>query len=181
MEIIYNHRLFMILECIILYVLGSLAIALPIVMTVKLSLLLGIFFIIVGAYQILRAIVWRENLGGWIPTVINLISYIVIGILLLALPERILDSYVITLLLSIWFGIDGITKTITGGIGEGYTWLIYSGIVAIAFAPSVWLIDAVGTPWMDGVLVGVNWLFTGLVITGYLFASLGRKNYHTDF
>ncbi len=169
MDIIHKHRLLLFVESLILFAAGSIAITLPVVMTLSLELLFGILFLITGAYQIARAIEWREHPGGWIPTVINLISYIAIGILLLTLPMK--SVMILSILLSVWFIVDGITKVITGPFIEHARWYIYSGILAIGLAFGVWFFGPETSLWVFGVLVGVNMLFFGLTLILYILMA----------
>lgn len=174
MEIIYNYRPLILFETFLLFVLGSLTISLPIVMTFNLSMYLGIIFLILGSYLILRAIVWRNYPGAWVPTIINLISYFVIGILLLTFHWD--GTVLLTLLLCIWFAFDGITKVVIGSVVEDSLWFIYSGIIPIAFAISVWFIWPELVSWVFGIFVGITFLVNGLSNSGYLAVSLFRKN-----
>lgn len=175
MGIINNHRFFLIMESLLWLILGSLAVALPMVMTVlNIPLFLGILFIILAAWQVLRCVAWQGRAGGWVPTLINLIAYIVFGSILIGMNFE--GTAAPTVVISFMFFFDGITKMVIGNATEASGWFAYSGMFALFFGFSIWFVQMGTELRITSVFVGSNMLIFGAAIIGSaIFSEFGKR------
>jgi uncharacterized membrane protein HdeD (DUF308 family) len=70
----------------------------------------------------------------------------------------------ITLLLAIWFFIDGIWSLVSGFKWrpfEGWGWMVFSGVVSVILGVMIYQQFPVSATWLVGVLVGIRLVFAG--------------------
>ena len=136
-QAVRDHWVLFLIEGIVLVLLGVLAVLVPMVATIAVTILIGWLFCISG---------------------------VVAGIILLGWP--VLGAVSLTLLMTAFFTIEGIAsimyslehrKELTGR----WTWMLVSGIVDLILAFII-LTGLPGTAaWALGLLVGINMLFGG--------------------
>ncbi len=90
------------------------------------------------------------------------------GIILVANP--ILAAGVLTIILSIYFFVDGICEvaaSLQKKPASGWGWLLFGGIVSILFGILIWRQFPLSGAWAIGILLGIKLFFVGLImITG---------------
>ena len=98
---------------------------------------------------------------------------IIVGIVMVGQPGLALAT--LTMILGVYFLVDGIT-TITAAFHvkpeQGWTWLLFNGVVTLVLAWMIigeWPLSGV---WAIGILVGVRLLFSGM--TMLTLGSAGR-------
>lgn len=152
------------LEAILFIILGVLAIILPGLFSVGLSLFIGWLFLIggvfatIGALQALRAkgSLWRLASG---------ILTAIAGVLIIAKPlEGVL---IITMLIAIYYGVDGLFKIIyglqaSGTPGAGIT--ILNGVFGLIIAWIVYSEWPESAEWFLGLIIGINMLIGGVTL-----------------
>ena len=170
MQNIHINWKFLLFEGIIFVVFGCLAIALPQVATLGIEILVGWLFLIGGALQLIRSIQSRHAPGfGW--SLFSSLLSIFIGIILLANPLQ--GILTLTIVLSIFFVIEGITEI---GLAiklrplGAWGWLCFSGVLALGMAVLIWIGWPGTAAWVIGLLVGINMLFFGFSAIGLSFA-----------
>lgn len=171
MEMIQKHRGFFIFEAIAFIILGILAVALPGVMTLGVELFIGWLFVLGGLVQGYRTLKSREAPGFW-PSLISSILSIVIGVLLLAYP--LTGVLTLTILLTVFFALEGIFKTILAfqiRPAQGWGWLLLSGLLALAMAIIIWSGWPGTAVWAIGLIVGINMLFFGSALLTMALSS----------
>ncbi len=160
MDLLAKNRTLIIVEGVLFLLLGILATGLPQISTLSIELIIGWLFIIGGVVQIVRAWqTWHNH--GWAMLLGALVS-ILVGGMMLAYPIAGIIS--LTLLLTIFFVIDGISKIYFGFKNSGVThsgWVIFSGILSLIIAGIIYSGWPGTAAWVLGLLVGINMIFFG--------------------
>ena len=160
---------------ILLIVLGVVAIAFPVLMTITAKIFLGWMFLIGGVLQIIHAFSTRDW-KGFLWNVLIGVLYVVVGAWLAFFP--LTGVLTLTILIAILFVVEGVMKTMMGfnlGSDEGRLWVIVSGIAAIILGILLF-VDLPGSAlWAIGLLVGINFLFSGIA---FLTIATGAHKEH---
>lgn len=157
-----RYRGFFLAEGIMFILLGVLAILLPQISTLATEFFIGTLLLIGGVFQFIRVLTSRDIPEYWLMLLTALVSAVV-GYLLIANPMKGLLT--LTILLSIYFFLDGVLKI---GLGIGYRkvlpasdWVIVSGVLSLILGGII-VSGWPGTAtWVIGLLVGINLLFLG--------------------
>src|SRR5262249_21060212 len=159
---VYEQRASFSVEGILLVVLGSLAIVIPSLVTLAVTIFLGWLFLISGIVRLVTTF-WARQPGFWW-SLLSATLVIAAGIVLLGWPVR--GAISLTLLLIVFFIIEGVLsimyafehkKELSGQWG----WMLVSGIIDLILAAII-LAGLPGTAeWALGLLVGINMLFGG--------------------
>lgn len=151
-------------EAILLIVLGMLAIIIPGLFSLASIIFVGWLFLIggtvnaIGSFQAMRSrgFAWRLT---------SAILMLVAGILIITRPlEGIL---VLTLLVAIYYGVDGIFKIIHGiqiSKTPGSGMMIINGIFGLIIALIVYWEWPLSAVWFLGIIIGVNLIFSGFFL-----------------
>jgi uncharacterized membrane protein HdeD (DUF308 family) len=158
-----DHWVLFLIEGIVLVVLGVLAIVVPMVATIAVTILIGWLFLISGVVGLITTLRMRNPPAFWW-SLLSAVLGIVAGIILLGWP--VFGAISLTLLLTAFFTIEGIAsimyalehrKKLTGR----WEWMLASGVVDLILAFII-LTGLPGTAvWALGLLVGINMLFGG--------------------
>jgi uncharacterized membrane protein HdeD (DUF308 family) len=151
------------IEGIVLVVLGLLAIIIPPLATIAVTIFLGWLFLISGIVGLVTTF-WARHAPGFWWSLLSAVLAIAAGIVLLGWPVR--GAVSLTLLLIVFFIIEGVLsimyafehkKELSGQWG----WMLVSGIIDLILAAII-LAGLPGTAeWALGLLVGINMLFGG--------------------
>ena len=100
------------------------------------------------------------------------------GIVLLANP--VLSSGVLTVMLVVYFIVDGITEIVAGMQGRsesGPGWLVFGGIVSILLGIMLWRQFPLSGLWAIGVLFGIKLFSIGLIMVtgGSVLHRVGKR------
>jgi uncharacterized membrane protein HdeD (DUF308 family) len=152
---------------VIAIILGMLAMLAPGITGLSLAILLGL---VVLAGGIIRMI-WAFQAGslgkGILKFAVGLLT-VVAGIVLVTNP--IVGSGVLTILLAVYFILDGVSEIAAGvglGVGTGGGWLLFGGIVSVLLGFMIWAQFPLSGAWALGTLLGIKLFFIGLImITG---------------
>jgi uncharacterized membrane protein HdeD (DUF308 family) len=160
---IHDHWVLFLVEGIVLVILGLLAIVLPPIATLAVTILVGWLFLISGVVGLIMTFMARQAPGFWW-SLLSAALGIAAGIVLLVSPLRAVVT--LTLLLIVFFTVEGILtimyaldhkKELSGRWG----WMLASGVVDLILAAII-LVGLPGTAaWAIGLLVGINMLFGG--------------------
>ncbi len=159
---------FLIFLGILTVVFGILAIGAPLVTGVAVAWMVGLLLVAMGLARIVHAfksMQWGTGIWG---TIIGLLS-VAGGILMLARPLLGLAS--MTLLLAIYFVIDGICEIIAAfkiKPDQGWGWVLFNGVIALVLGVMIWRQWPVSGAWAIGLLVGIHILMSGwaMIILG---------------
>jgi uncharacterized membrane protein HdeD (DUF308 family) len=170
---LHEHWGLFLTEGIILVILGLIAIVLPPLATITVTILIGWLFLISGIVGLVTTFMMRQAPGFWWSLLSGILG-VGAGIVLLLWP--ISGALSLTLLLSAFFIVEGVASImyavdhrnqLTGRWG----WMLVSGIVDLVLAAII-IGGLPGTAaWALGLLVGINMLFGGTALIGMAFAA----------
>src|ERR1041384_4680461 len=163
-QTIKRYSLWYLIEGVLLVVAGIMAVIYPVVSSVSVVVLLGWLLIISGVVQGLSLIGAGQVPHFWLQ-LISVILAVLIGFLFLRDPAQGLAT--ITLLLIVYFMIEGISKVVfalTIRPFPNWGWVLASGLVGIVLALILWANLPVTALWLVGVLLGINLISVGAAI-----------------
>jgi uncharacterized membrane protein HdeD (DUF308 family) len=143
---------------------GILALVYPLVASVAMVFLLGWILIISGVLQGIGLIGARDVPHYWL-SLISAVLAIVIGLLLLRQPDS--GLLVMTVLLIVYFMVEGISKVIfalTIRPFPNWGWVLASGIVGIVLAVYLWANMPIASEWVLGILLGIMLISEGAAL-----------------
>ena len=149
-------------------VFGLIAIGSPLLTGAVVSMIIGMVLLIAGIFELLAAFSADGWPSGALAFIGGALSILVAG-LLIARP--VVGSAVLTVILGIYFLIDGITRAAQSfkmRPAPGWGLLLISGIFSILLAILIWDNWPLSGIWAVGVLVGIRIIFTG---AGMLFVG----------
>jgi uncharacterized membrane protein HdeD (DUF308 family) len=160
---IREHWVLFLIEGIVLVVLGVLAIIIPPIATIAVTIFLGWLFLISGIIGLVTTF-WARHAPGFWWSLLSAVVAIAAGIVLLGWPMP--GAVSLTLLLIVFFIIEGVLsimyalehkKELSGRWG----WMLISGIIDLILAAIIWGGLPGTAAWALGLLVGINMLFGG--------------------
>jgi len=164
---IKRHSLCYLIQGGLMIVAGVLALVYPVVSSFAVVSLLGWILIATGIVQGISLIDARHVPHFWLQLVSVVLS-VIVGLLLIR--HRGAGLLALTLLLLVYFMVEGISKVIfslTIRPFPSWGWVLASGIVTILVAFYLWVSLPVTAVWLLGVLLGVQLICEGLAL-GYL-------------
>ena len=160
---IREHSLLFIIEGIVLVVLGLLAVLLPPLATLGVTLFLGWLFLISGIMGLI-ATFWARQAPGFWWSLLSAVLGIAVGLVLLASPVS--GAVSLTLVLSVFFAVEGVASIMYAldhrqQLSGRWGFMLFSGLIDLILAAMI-LIGLPGTAaWAIGLLVGINMIFGG--------------------
>ncbi len=158
----------------IVFVLAGVAsIAFPLVSTIAAKIALGWIFMVSGLIMLIHSF----SITRWGALLLNLLIgalYVFVGAYLAFFP--LTGIITLTLMLAALFMAEGVLQIVMGVRlkgHEGWVWLLLSGVVAIAAGLLIALNLPTSAGWAIGLLVGINFLSTGLSFV--LLSLAGRR------
>ena len=162
-----------ILFAILLIIFGILAISLPGIASLGVARVLSWLILFDGIVQLVYAFK-SHGVGRTIWKILVSLLYIFVGVYLLANP--LLGLAKLTLLLAIFFFVEGIVDICTfiwARKSEGSEWLLLHGLVTLLLGVMIWRHWPFSSLWALGTLVGISMLVTGM--TRLMMAVRARK------
>ncbi len=162
MELLQNQRNLLLFEGIIFTLLGFLAVALPGISTLSTELFIGWLLFFSGCVQLYRTFKTRGATSFWGSFLISLV-YIIFGLLLVFYP--VAGIFSLTIMLTIFFVLEGIAKIILGlqlRPFRNWGWFLLNGVLALVLAYIIWSGWPGSAFWVIGLLVGINMIFFGI-------------------
>src|SRR5438105_11975579 len=162
-QAVRTHWKLFLTEGIILVVLGLLAIVVPPLATIGVTIFIGWLFLISGVAGLITTFGARHAPGFWW-SLLSAVLGIAAGVVLLGWP--ISGAVSLTLLLIVFFIIEGVLslmyalehkRELTGQWG----WMLVSGIIDLLLAAMIFAGLPGTAAWALGLLVGINMLFGG--------------------
>ena len=146
---------------------GVLCMALPGIAGLSVITMIGILVLVAGIFRMMWAFRAGSFGRGLLVFAIGALT-LLCGLILLAHP--ILASGVFTILLAVYFVVDGISEIGTGVSNRGVSgsgWLMFAGVVSIILGVMIWRQFPLSGMWAIGILFGIKLLFVGvLMLTG---------------
>src|SRR5690349_8908815 len=155
------HSTFFLVEGIILLILGVLAILLPPIATLAVTIIFGWIFLIAGLIGWVTTFAARGAPGFWW-SLISAVIATAAGLMLLVRPVS--GAISLTLLLIAFFAAEGVASILYAlehrrELTGRWEWMAVSGVIDLVLAGII-LAGLPGTAaWALGVLVGVNMIF----------------------
>ena len=152
---------------------GILAIALPVVTGLSVTVALGALLVLSGIVHGAHSITTRGWKGSMWQLVVGVVS-LVAGLFVLANPVVALAS--LTILLVAYLFVDGIAELwmgvrMAGEPGRGT--IVASGVLSLVLAAMLWAGFPADAAWAIGLIVGVSLLITGISMAAVAFAGRG--------
>jgi len=172
-RIVRDHWKLFLIEGVILVVLGFLAIAVPMVAGLAVTILFGWLFLISGIVGLYTTYAMRHAPGFWWSLLSGVLG-VVVGLWLLIQPAAGLVS--LTYLLIAFFIIEGIATIMfaldhRAALSGRWGWMLTSGIIDLILAAII-LAGLPGTiAWALGLIVGINMIFGGASMIGMALAA----------
>ena len=177
-EAVNQHSLLYLVQGGLMVLAGILALVYPVASSFAVVVLLGWLLIISGFVQGISLWDARNVPQFWLQLVSMLLS-VMVGVLLIR--HRAEGLLVLTLLLLVYFMIEGISKVIfslTIRPFPNWGWVLASGLVGILVALYLWASLPVTAIWLLGVLLGIQLICEGAA-TGASQIS-GSKSHRID-
>jgi uncharacterized membrane protein HdeD (DUF308 family) len=157
-----HWRAFLI-EGIVLFILGLLAIFIPVVATIAVEVLVGWVLLASGVVGLISTFRMRSSPGfGW--SLLSAAIAIAAGVILLAWPLSGVLS--LTLILTAFLTIEGVASIMISlshrhGFSARWALLLVSGLIDLILAAMIFLGLPGTAAWAIGLLVGINMVFGG--------------------
>jgi uncharacterized membrane protein HdeD (DUF308 family) len=170
---IHEHWVLFLVEGIILVILGALAILVPPLATITVTILIGWLFLISGAVGLFTTFWMRHAPGFWWSLLSALIA-ILAGFLLLVWP--LTGALSLTFVLTAFFIIEGIASIMyaiehRNQLSGRWGWMLLNGIIDLILAALIISGLPGSVAWALGLLVGIDLLFGGAALIGMAFAA----------
>jgi uncharacterized membrane protein HdeD (DUF308 family) len=168
-----DHWHLFLLQGILLAAAGAVAIIVPQIATVAIAFFIGWLLIAAGGMRLMSLFNAKHVPGFWGLVLIAAFTVLLGAILALA-PVK--GALTLTMVLVVYFFAHGIASFVFAyairSSTDRWPWMLLSGLVDMVLAGII----VAGWPgtadWVPGLLVGVNMVFTGLVL---IFAAAGAR------
>jgi uncharacterized membrane protein HdeD (DUF308 family) len=172
---LHRHWKLYLAEGLLLLALGIVAVIVPPLATLAVTILFGWLFLISGVMGLVTSFWMRAAPGFWW-SLISAALGVLIGGMLLARP--VTGAVSLTLLLIAFFAVEGIVSIMFAldhkrELSGQWGWMLVSGVVDLVLAVII-LAGLPGTSaWALGLLVGINMVFGGMAL---IAMALHAKN-----
>jgi len=176
---IHAHWKLFLVEGIVMMVLGLLAIAVPEIASLAITILIGWLFFIGGIFRTI-SVVQHRNLPGFGWALATAVLAIILGLVLLLRP--IAAVLTLTLALVVFFILEGISAILLALEHRrhlsSWGWILFSGIIDLLLAFLIWDGWPSSAGWAIGLLVGINMVFVGLslIMTAIAARTMAPEN-----
>jgi uncharacterized membrane protein HdeD (DUF308 family) len=163
---LHRHWKLYLAEGVLLLALGAIAVVVPPLATLAITILFGWLFLISGAMGLVTSFWLRAAPGFWW-SLISAALGVLIGGMLLARP--VTGAVSLTLLLIAFFAVEGVVSIMFAldhkrELSGQWAWMLVSGVIDLVLA----IIILAGLPgtsaWALGLLVGINMVFGGMAL-----------------
>jgi uncharacterized membrane protein HdeD (DUF308 family) len=167
-DALHRHWKLYLAEGILLLVLGFIAIVIPPLATLAVTILLGWLFLVSGVMGLFTTYMLRHAPGFWW-SLLSAALGVLVGASLLAMPLS--GALSLTVVLVAFFMIEGVVtimfaldhkRELTGRWG----WMLASGVVDLALGVMILAGLPSTAAWAIGLLVGINMMFGGSALIG---------------
>jgi len=160
---LHEHWKLYLAEGIALVVLGVIAILIPPIATLAVTIVLGWLFLVSGVIGLFTTFWMRQAPGFWW-SLISAVLAVVVGGLLLTRPVS--GALSLTIVVVVFFVIEGVASIMFAlehkrELSGRWGWMLMSGIIDLALAALVFTGLPSTAAWAIGLLVGINMVFGG--------------------
>lgn len=154
------------IEGVVLLVLGAIALLVPPLATLGLTIILGWLFLVSGIMGLI-ATFWARHLPGFGWSLLSALLGIGAGVVLLASPVS--GALSLTLVLIVFFIIEGVASIMFAidhrrQFSGRWGFMLVSGIIDLVLAAIIYAGLPGSASWALGVLVGINMIFGGAAL-----------------
>lgn len=145
---------------IALIVVGVLALGSAFLATLATVLVAGCFLVAGGVLHIAGAF-WTRSWGGFFLVLLAGVLHLALGFLILNHPAE--AAIVYTLLLAVFFFVEGLFRIIGALVGRfhHWVWVLVSGIITLLLGVFIWRQWPLSGLWVIGLFVGIDLIFSG--------------------
>jgi len=163
---IHDHWKLFLIEGLCLLVLGVLAIILPQIASLAVTLVIGWLFLFSGAVGLFMTFMMRQMPGFWW-SLLSAVLGIAAGLVLIAFPVSGVIS--LTYVLVAFFIVEGVASIMfaldhRAELPGRWSWMLMSGIVDLILAALILLGLPSSAAWAIGLLVGINMVMGGVAL-----------------
>lgn len=160
---LHEHWKLYLAEGIILLALGFIAIVIPPLATLAVTILLGWLFLISGVVGLVTTF-WMRRAPGMLWSLVSAVLGIAVGAMLLTSPLS--GALSLTLVLIAFFVVEGVVSIMFAldhkrELSGQWGWMLMSGIVDLILSAMILAGLPSTAAWAIGVLVGINMMFGG--------------------
>ena len=171
-----DHWVLFLVEGVVLLILGFLAIVIPPLATLAVTILLGWLFLISGIVGLFTTF-WARHAPGFWWSLLSAALGIGAGLVLLAWPVG--GAVSLTLVLIGFFLIEGVASIMYAlehrqQLSGRWGWMLASGIVDLILAAMIFAGLPGTAAWALGLLVGINMLFGGWALIAMALHARAR-------
>jgi uncharacterized membrane protein HdeD (DUF308 family) len=172
---LHEHWKLYLIEGIVLVALGLIAIVIPPIATLAVTIFFGWLFLISGVVGLVTTFMMRHAPGFWW-SLISAALGVLVGGMLLAQPAQ--GALSLTLVVAAFFAVEGVVTIMFSldhrrELSGRWGWMLASGLVDLVLA----VLIIAGLPstaaWAIGLLVGINMMFGG---TALISMALHARN-----
>ena len=158
-----DHWVLFVVEGIVLLVLGLLALLIPPLATLGITIFLGWLFLVGGAMGLI-ATFWGRGAPGFWWSLISALLGIAAGLVLVASPAG--GAISLTLVLIAFFVVEGVASIMYAldhrqRLSGRWGWMLFSGLIDLGLAAMILAGLPGSAAWALGLLVGINMIFGG--------------------
>jgi uncharacterized membrane protein HdeD (DUF308 family) len=162
-DAIHAHWKLFLAEGLVMVVLGLVAIAVPEIASLAITIFIGWLFFIGGIFRTISVLQHRAMPGfGW--SLLTAVLAVALGLVLLLRP--LAGVLTLTIWLAAFFLIQGIAAILLAIEHRrhlpSWGWVLFSGLVDLLLAYLIWDGWPSSAGWAIGLLVGINMVFLGL-------------------
>ena len=171
--IMRQHWKAMLIEGILLAILGVLAIALPLLASIAITLFLGWMFLISGVAGLILTF-WARQLPGFWWSLLSAVLALIAGIILIGWPIQ--GTVSLTLVLGVFFIMEGVASIMYAldhrrELNGRWGWMVAAGILDLIISALIITGLPGSAAWAIGLLVGINLIFGGTSLMGMALAA----------
>jgi uncharacterized membrane protein HdeD (DUF308 family) len=172
---LHEHWKLYLAEGVILVVLGLIAILVPPIATLTVTIFLGWLFLISGVMGLVTTF-WMRHAPGFWWALLSAALGVLVGGSLLAMPAS--GAVSLTIVLVFFFIVEGIASIMFAldhkrELSGRWGWMLASGVVDLALGAMIFAGLPSTAAWAIGLLVGINMVFGG---TALISMALHAKN-----
>jgi uncharacterized membrane protein HdeD (DUF308 family) len=172
---LHQHWKLYLAEGVVLLILGFIAIVIPPLATLAVTILLGWLFLLSGVMGLVTTFWMRQAPGFWW-SLISAALGVLVGGSLLAMPAS--GAVSLTIVLVAFFMIEGVVSIMFAldhkrELSGRWGWMLASGVVDLVLGTMILAGLPSTAAWAIGLLVGINMLFGGSALIGM---ALHAKN-----
>jgi uncharacterized membrane protein HdeD (DUF308 family) len=161
-----EHWVLFLVEGVVLLVLGAIAVVLPQIATLAVTILLGWLFLVSGILGLITTF-WMRHAPGFWWSLLSAVLGIVVGAVLLASP--LTGAFSLTLVLVAFFLVEGAVSIMFAldhkrELSGQWGWMLVSGIIDLGLAIMIFAGLPSTAAWAVGLLVGINMIFGGTAL-----------------